>query len=87
MCGRNIHLWVWEILSDSVQFDGYQNQPNLQTIIAGQNNQHQEKQSILPTILCKNNNSLTQGGSDQTTYLWKNTCKENWGVLHSHNML
>ena len=34
----------------SVHFDGYQNNPNLQTVIVRQNTKRREKQVILSTI-------------------------------------
>ena len=43
--GGNIHLWVQDIMETSVQFDGDQNNTNLQTFLAIRNTQHQEKKS------------------------------------------
>ena len=66
LCGGNIHILVQDILERSVRFDVDQNNLNLQTVIARQNTQLQEKQVILSTIQCKNIESLPQSGNDQT---------------------
>ena len=49
----------------SVQFDGYQNNTNLQTVPAIQNNKHEEKKVIISMIRCKTTESLPQAGNDK----------------------
>ena len=73
MCDDNIHIWIQDILEISVQFDRDQNNTNLQTVIAIQNNQSSEKQAILSMIRCKNTESLTQSDNYKTTNLQENT--------------
>ena len=68
-------MW-WEYTSlgsihtgKSVQFDGDQNNPNIQTVLSRRNTQLQEEQVILSTIKCKTTERLPQAGNDETTNL------------------
>ena len=47
----------------------------------------QRENSILPTIRCKNNESLPKEGNDETENIRDNNYEVNWDGLHSRNML
>ena len=66
MCGKNIHLWVQDILETGVQFYGYKNNPNLKTVLAIRNTQLRQEQVIISSIGCKKTESLPQVGNDET---------------------
>ena len=67
MCRWDLHLCIQYILETSVRFDGDINNVNLRTVLASRNNQRQEEQDILSTILCQATESLPQAGNYQTT--------------------
>ena len=85
LCSGNIHLWFQDIMETSVQFDGYQNNINLQIVLSKQNNQCLERQVILSTIQCKTTESLPQAVNDKTTNIREHTCKAKWDELQSRD--
>ena len=85
MCGCDLHLWVYQILAYSFQFDGAHYEPNLQTVFVIRNGQRWEKQTILSTIQCKNNESLPQSGNDEIVNIQEHNCEYNWYGLQFNN--
>ena len=59
----------------------------LKQFLENQNSQHREKQSILPTRQCRNNNILPQLDNNETANIREHNWKENWDVLQSRNTL
>ena len=74
-----------KILVDSVWFGGDQNNPNLQKLLAIWNNHCQKKQSILPMLKYKKNESLPQPGNYKNTNVREHTCNPNWYGLQSQS--
>ena len=60
-----------------IWFGGDQNNPNLQKLLAIWNNHCQKKQSILPMLKYKKNESLPQPGNYKTTDVREHTCNPN----------